>query len=149
MGRGRPVSLCAQNSVLSGGGMATSFSKQWGDVLFSWGPQTGSSGTVHTFLRWGRSYGKCGQCSCWLFSSKVFIVATSRTASMEHDKHLVHPSSLTILPCSSSALFVWALGVLMPLPSSHTLPCASFQLHGKATSPVGRSKHESSPFLIF
>lgn len=147
--RGYPVSLYAQNNVFSGGGMITSFSKQWGAVLFSWGPQTGNGGTIHTLLRWGRSYGKCGQCSCGLFSSKVFIVATSRTASVEHDKYLVHPSSLTILPRSSLALFVWALGVLMLFPSSHTLPCASFQFHGEATSPVGRRKHESSPFLIF
>lgn len=42
----------------------------------------------------------------------VFIVAASRMASLGDADRQEHAPSLTVLPGSSPALFLWALGVL-------------------------------------
>lgn len=45
-------------------------------------------------------------------AQRVFIVAASRMASLGDADCQKHAPSLTILPGSSPALFLWALGVL-------------------------------------
>ena len=94
--------------------------------------------------------GECGQCSRWLLSSESVY-----SSSVQDGLYGGHPQLrtcllLTILPRSSSALFVWALGVLCPFPAAtpSTMP---FQLHGEATSRVGRNECQFSQarFPIF
>jgi hypothetical protein len=79
-------------------------------------------------------------------ATKVFIIAGSRMASTEDIHHQVHTSSLPMLPYSSRAMLVWALGMLLPIFSTRSCPYASpFNFTVRQPSPVGRNKYESRP----
>lgn len=92
----------------------------------------------------GEADGKCGQRSCRLFSSKVFTVAASKTASVRDNNHRVHAPSLTYYfalpwPCLGSK------GICAPSQQPRPSPDPPLQLQAKGNPPVGRSQHGSSP----
>lgn len=140
---GTRLSLYAQNSVSSGGVTVTSLGGQWGAVVCSQGPRLAAGAPFAPFCGGLEADGECGQCSRWLLSSGSVHSSSVQDGLYRGRPPLRTCLLVTIPPCSSSALFVWALGVLCPFPAATPLT-VPFQLHGEAaTSPVDRNEHQS------